>query len=291
MQREDESGLAFLQREQKDVGHWEGQQSGLQGLYHLVILSRDCFLNVRFGDHLRYHGHFPAGSIQFATPVAEAQCAGIGPNKFLQISFTPAYLAAHLSALGINSDGVELHDVRSNTDFGLSHLTHAYEAALSCGFSGMQLYFDVMRQAIFNQIVNRHAAHAISTRSYREVLAPVATRRVVEYIEANLTRDLRLHELCAIARSSKAHFARAFRNTMGIAPHTFVLQRRLARAIDLLRLPRLSISEVAQRCGFADHAHLARSFRRHFGYAPSQHHQRLRRVISSGTRARARLPS
>jgi AraC family transcriptional regulator len=270
MQCENETGLTLMQREQTNTGSWEGQLA-LAGLYHLVVLSRDCLLNVKFSGRVRYHGHFSAGFIHFAPPDAQAHCRGFGPNKFMQISFTPCYLAAHLSALGVNADRVELRDVRSDTDIGLVHLAQAYEAALSGGFSGMQLYFDVIREAIFSRIVDRHVDRAISTRLYREVLAPVAARKVIKYIEANLTCNLRLHELCAIAGSSRAHFARAFRNTVGIAPHTFILHRRLVRAIDLVGQPGLTLSEVAQRCGFADQAHLARCFKRNFGYPPSAH--------------------
>jgi AraC family transcriptional regulator len=92
---------------------------------------------------------------------------------------------------------------------------------------------------------------------------------VIDYIEANLACDLRLVELSAVAGVSRSHFARAFRNAVGMAPHAFVLQQRLARAIEWLTPRTLSMSEVAARCGFADQAHLTRAFKSKFGRPPS----------------------
>jgi AraC family transcriptional regulator len=92
-------------------------------------------------------------------------------------------------------------------------------------------------------------------------------------LEANLAGDLQLVELCNVAGISRSHFARAFRNTIGMAPHTFVLQRRLSRAIELLTLGKPSMREIAERCGFADQAHLTRAFKTQFGYPPSPSHR------------------
>jgi AraC family transcriptional regulator len=86
-----------------------------------------------------------------------------------------------------------------------------------------------------------------------------------------LACDLRLVELSSVAGISRSHFARAFRNSAGMAPHAFVLQRRLARAVEWLTPRTLSMREVAARCGFADQAHLTRAFKSQFGYAPSLH--------------------
>jgi AraC-like DNA-binding protein len=112
-----------------------------------------------------------------------------------------------------------------------------------------QLYFDTIRQAVVDRIVLRHATRPIG-RSFSEVLMTAKAHRVIDYVEVSLACDLRLAELSAVAGISRSHFAPAFGNTVGMAPHTFVLQRRLARAVETLRT--LSIKVVAERCGFAD---------------------------------------
>jgi AraC-like DNA-binding protein len=105
-----------------------------------------------------------------------------------------------------------------------------------------------------------HASRPVR-RGLSEILVPAKARRVIDYIESNLACDLQLVELSTVAGISRSHFARAFRNTIGMAPHTFVLQRRLARAVELLTPRTRLVREVAARCGFADQAHLTRAFK------------------------------
>jgi AraC family transcriptional regulator len=99
-------------------------------------------------------------------------------------------------------------------------------------------------------------------------LAPRARRRVLELIDARLGGPLSVEDLAREAGLSPAHFARAFRETLGQSPHQFVLARRLERARLLLDAPNARPSEVAAAVGFADQAHLTRLFRRQFGLTP-----------------------
>jgi AraC family transcriptional regulator len=99
-------------------------------------------------------------------------------------------------------------------------------------------------------------------------LAPRARRRVLELIEARLGAELSVDELARSAELSPAHFARAFRQTLGRPPHQYILARRLERARSLLESPDARPSEVAAATGFADQAHLTRLFKRAFGVTP-----------------------
>ncbi len=267
---ETERGLAFIQRQRVESGPWEAPGRELAGLYHVAILAIDCRATVRYNGRTRHSGFLPANTIQFIPPDAEVHTTGSGSNKFLFVSFRPEFLARHLESLFVNPDAIELRDIPSYNDVGLARLAQAYEAISARGISVTQLYFDIIRQAMFDRIVLRHASRSIKS-GLPEVLVPAKVCRVIDYIEENLACDLRLVELSSIAGVSRSHFARAFRNAVGMAPHAFVLQRRLARAVELLTPRTVSMREVAARCGFADQAHLTRAFKGQFGHPPSMH--------------------
>jgi AraC-like DNA-binding protein len=55
---------------------------------------------------------------------------------------------------------------------------------------------------------------------------------------------------------------------MGVAPHQWLIRRRVEAAREALEDPRLSLAEVALRCGFADQSHLTRLFSRIVGIGP-----------------------
>ena len=271
---ETEAGLALIQRQRVVDGRWNSPGSEPSGLYHVVVHAADCQLTAIHNGRIRYSGFLPANTVQFSRPDEDVQCAGHGSIRFLTVCFTPEFLARHLESLLVNADVVELRDIRSTVDVGLAHLAQAYEATSLRGMPVTQLYFDTLRQAMVDRIVLRHASRPIR-RGLTETLVAAKARRVIDYIESNLACDLHLVELCTVAGISRSHFARAFRNTIGMAPHTFVLQRRLARTVELLTSRTLSVREVAAQCGFADQAHLTRAFKAKFGHPPSRNHMQM----------------
>lgn len=101
-------------------------------------------------------------------------------------------------------------------------------------------------------------------------LPPRALRRVSEYVEAHLHRNVDLQTLAATAELSIYHFARAFKQSTGMTPHFYLLQKRIERAREMLIHSDLSLSEIAIDTGFTDHSHFARHFRRLTGMTPSE---------------------
>jgi transcriptional regulator of acetoin/glycerol metabolism len=100
-------------------------------------------------------------------------------------------------------------------------------------------------------------------------LSPRTLQRVREYIDSHLQENIRLEALAAAAGLSMFHFARAFRQSEGLTPHSFLIQQRVERAEELLTRTDLPLSQIALATGFSDQSHLARHFRRRFGVAPS----------------------
>jgi len=96
-------------------------------------------------------------------------------------------------------------------------------------------------------------------------------RAVVEYIMENLDGSPRLEQLAAVARLSPSHFARQFKAATGLAPHQYVIARRVERAQHLLKSNyEVGLAEVAVRVGFVDQSHFSFHFKRIVGVTPRQ---------------------
>ena len=122
-------------------------------------------------------------------------------------------------------------------------------------------------------------------------LADWQVRRAVAYIEANLESPIRVKDLAALTRLSASHFSRAFKQSLGVAPMTYVTRQRVQLAQRLLLTTEDSMCEISLACGMYDQAHLTRVFRRFVGDSPSawrrrraagppQHPSALRRASS-----------
>jgi AraC family transcriptional regulator len=99
-------------------------------------------------------------------------------------------------------------------------------------------------------------------------LAPWQERRAKEMIAANLD-GVPLKELARECRLSRSHFSRAFRRSVGVTPHNWLIEQRIVLSKKKLRDDRLSLADVAAECGFSDHAHFTRHFARIVGVTPS----------------------
>lgn len=133
------------------------------------------------------------------------------------------------------------------------------------------IYVDYLARALSAHLLRAHSS--FSGRSPEPRAPGALTRlqldRVLECMEANLTRGLTLAELAAAANLSPTHFARRFKATTGSAPHQHMMRLRLQRAQRLLRETSRSIAQIAFECGFSHQGHLTRVFTRLSGITPA----------------------
>ncbi|WP_095491158.1 helix-turn-helix domain-containing protein [Mesorhizobium temperatum] len=127
------------------------------------------------------------------------------------------------------------------------------------------------------------AAHIVgSTASQRGggKLAPGFLKRVLDRIEDELDQPLTLDELAGEACLSAFHFARSFKRSTGLAPHKYVLARKIERAKQQLMTTDRAIGEIATSLGFENLHHFRRQFRSQLGVLPGT----LRDVTSRSIR-------
>ncbi|HET7912576.1 MAG TPA: AraC family transcriptional regulator [Pseudolabrys sp.] len=104
-------------------------------------------------------------------------------------------------------------------------------------------------------------------------LAGWQRKRVLEFIEDHLPETISLSTLSALAQLSPYHFARAFKQDLGLPPHRYHINRRVERAKSLL-VDR-SVTEVALAVGYAETSSFSSSFRRVTGVSPSEFRRAL----------------
>ena len=97
-----------------------------------------------------------------------------------------------------------------------------------------------------------------------------ALRRVREYVQLHLDESIGLSTLAAVAGLSMHHFAREFKQSAGVTPHHYLIQKRIERAQQILAQTDLSLAEIAYTVGFSDQGHLARHFRALLGATPRE---------------------
>jgi AraC-like DNA-binding protein len=99
-------------------------------------------------------------------------------------------------------------------------------------------------------------------------LAPWQERRAKDVLSNDLSRELPIPQLASECGLSASHFTRAFRQSLGMAPHQWRLSLRIERAKEKLLNSDASLAEIAIDCGFGDQCHFTRVFTKHTGVSP-----------------------
>jgi AraC family transcriptional regulator len=138
---------------------------------------------------------------------------------------------------------------------------------------------DGLHVALIDTWKARKGASAIVTAAHAAIqtlTAGVAPRvvsderilKAIDYIRRNLDKPLTLNDVAKEAFLSPSRFRHLFVEQTGTALRPYVLWRRFMRALEAVNEGE-SLSSAAHKAGFADAAHLSRTCRRMFGFAPS----------------------
>jgi AraC-like DNA-binding protein len=102
-----------------------------------------------------------------------------------------------------------------------------------------------------------------------------AVKRAKEYLQAHYAEEVALQELAGVVNMSPFHLARVFRQVVGLPPHAYQTQLRMARAKTLLAQG-YDVSYVAHETGFFDQSHFTQQFKRLFFVTPGSYRKTAR---------------
>lgn len=95
-------------------------------------------------------------------------------------------------------------------------------------------------------------------------------RLLDEFIDAGLGGPLSVLAMAELLELSEGFFMRAFKQAMGQSPHSYLIDRRIAKARARLCDSSASLAEIALACGFNSQAHMATTFKQRLGVSPTQ---------------------
>lgn len=98
----------------------------------------------------------------------------------------------------------------------------------------------------------------------------VIIHRVTEYINAHLDGSITLEEAAAVVHLSPSYLSEYFKTKTGFNFKDYVLERRLKRAMELLKKGQLPIKEIAAHCGYNDFKHFTKVFKKTLGITPTE---------------------
>jgi AraC family transcriptional regulator len=189
---------------------------------------------------------------------------------------------AALDAIADDANAPRIHDLSYEPGAGvnddtISGLGSLLLPALSHSDQANPLFVDHVLLAVGVHVAQTYGGMRPMSRLARGGLTPWQERRAREFLLANIKRGVALREVARECGISVGHFSHAFRHTLGVAPHKWLIEQRIVLSKEKLRVDELSLSDVAAECGFSDQSHLTRVFRQAVGVSPGTWRRILKR--------------
>jgi AraC family transcriptional regulator len=223
-------------------------------------------------EGVKRHVPPPAGSILLVPAGSTSFWRWSGPNDALHIYLEPGLVKrVAAEAFGLDPARLTIPPLDGLDQPHLRAVMRAVDAELTAGGAGGSLAAESLANVLAVHLIRHVLAPRRPERGRDGALPRARLRAVGEYIEEHLDARPSLEQLAAVARLSPYHFARQFRAATGLAPHQYVILRRVERAKQLLQAATdLSLAEVALHAGFSGQSVFCLHFKRLVGVTPRQ---------------------
>lgn len=176
----------------------------------------------------------------------------------------------HAEYESANPEKIELKPILSTPDPLVSQIILALRTVLETDATNSCFYAESMATALAAHLLRNYSTRKHSLLGHEDGLPKYKLKQALEYMNAHSDANVSLATISEELGISQYYFCRLFKQSIGMAPHAYLIQQRVERSKQLLKQRKLTINEIAIKCGFANPSHFAKHFRSHTGISPKQ---------------------
>lgn len=239
-----------------------GQQSGQH--LALVFFSQGT-VKQKFAGNTQFYT-VALGSMILIPASICYQISWLQPLNFAVLILKPSAVEQANNELNLKLDRAVLNPQFKQLDSLVYSLVATLLTEINLNGENSCVYTETLFKTLAVHLFQQYAFPSIQETEAKPSFKLKAT---IAYINENLDRRLSVEEIATAVNTSKYHFCRRFKHSMGISPYQYLLQQRIKRAESLLESNlELSIADISLSCGFASQSHLCKCFRKFTGVTP-----------------------
>lgn len=93
-------------------------------------------------------------------------------------------------------------------------------------------------------------------------------KEAICFIEQNFQNGITIEDIANVCGINRSYFGKIFRKSVGKSPQEFLMNYRMAKAAELLKLTTLSIADIGNAVGYENQLHFSRAFKNIYGVSP-----------------------
>ena len=243
-----------------------------QGPVHLLAMYNE---GARRDGETSIDGFAPSKIRNFAKKLTFVP-AGCGYREGLETAASTRLTFLYLDPTVLRNDGETDYAARIHFGDSIVWETAAkLKSAIENGQVKRTLYLSALSRVLALELSRFDVNATRDPVLNRGGLACWQKRAVTGYIEEHLGEQICLGTLAQLVRLSQHHFCRAFKQSFGVPPHQYHVQRRIEQAKLLLADRAISISDIGLTLGYSQTSSFSVAFRKITHWTPSEYRREL----------------
>ena len=179
----------------------------------------------------------------------------------------------------IEFDGLRVKEALDLTDLSVNHpVYHSHSKDLREQLMNEMLYIvHHATESPFHLIGHLYLFFDFLTRSAKSTKLVQSSRmcdyyikEALNYIEQNFQNNITIEDIAAVCGINRSYFGKVFHQSLGRSPQEFLMNYRMVKATELLKLTSLSIADIGSAVGYENQLHFSRAFKKIYGISPRE---------------------
>ena len=250
--------------EQCEPGHSFGPAARNHYLFHYVLSGTGTLMadNAK-GETQTYSIKSGQGFLIFPGQITTYYADLRLPWDYVWIEFDGLRVkeALELTELSMNSPVYRSHskDLREQLVNEMMYIVHHAKESPFHLIGHLYLFFDYLMQS------------SKSTKLvHSSKMSDFYIKEAIHFIEQNFQNNITVEEIASVCGINRSYFGKIFRKSIGRSPQEFLMNYRMVKATELLKLTSLSIAEIGSAVGYENQLHFSRAFKTVYGISPRQ---------------------
>ena len=185
------------------------------------------------------------------------------PWEYVWLEFDGLRVKEAIEIAGISLDQpvyhAKLKDLREDMMNEMLYIAHHKDASPFHLIGHLYLFMDYLTRSV--AFLNMPKGSKLQDFYMKEALA---------FIEQNFQNDISVEDIASTCGLNRSYFGKIFKNAVGKSPQEFLLNYRMIKATELLKLTQLSVGDISIAVGYANQLHFSRAFKNIYGISPRE---------------------
>lgn len=148
-------------------------------------------------------------------------------------------------------------ELQNNMLNEMNYIVHHKDSAPFHLIGHLYLFLDYLTRSIA----------PISTKCHNK-LRDFYLKEAISYIESNFQNEITIEDIAENCGLNRSYFGKIFKDSVGKSPQEFLINYRMIKATELLRLTKLSVQDIGTAVGYPNALHFSRAFKNVYGVSP-----------------------